>query len=115
MKILKTNNTNMIRNKITSVCFMFQSLHSNRPQNVYLFKGKRSTCHCNEGKCDEAFSMVKNLNLKLNWIPLVVALCLCISLVYYFLAELFCYLTGNILGVEVSCRQHADDVQMTCK
>ena len=30
-----------------------------------------------------------------------------------FLAELFCYLTGNILGVEVSCGRHADDVRMT--
>ena len=30
------------------------------------------------------------------------------------LAELFCYLTGNILGVEVSCRRHVDNMQMMC-
>ena len=29
-----------------------------------------------------------------------------------FLAELlFCYLTGNIFGIEISCRRHADDTR----
>ena len=32
-----------------------------------------------------------------------------------FLAELLlCYLTGNIFGVEISCRWHADDMQTAC-
>ena len=32
-----------------------------------------------------------------------------------FLAELLLwYFTGNILGIEVSCGRHADDMQMTC-
>ena len=32
-----------------------------------------------------------------------------------FLAELLCYLTGNFWGVEISCRQRADDVRTTCR
>ena len=39
----------------------------------------------------------------------------CVNTGACFLAELLLwYLTGNILGIEVSCGRHADDVQMTC-
>ena len=31
-----------------------------------------------------------------------------------FLAEVLCYLTGNIFGVEISCGWRADNVQMMC-
>ena len=40
----------------------------------------------------------------------------CVQWIFFlFLAELLLwYLTGNILGIEVSCGRCADDVQMTC-
>ena len=37
------------------------------------------------------------------------------KMLYFLLAELFWYLTGNILGIEVSCGRPVDDMQMTCR